>query len=185
MFECDTANRRSVAVVCMLYMIRCNPIHPLYGALPILYVPVRLAPDALVANRYTYASSRCKTSLFSRTFIPVSVSLWNDLADDVFDGAELAVVKSRTNAFLLACAAPSLYVFNCFLSPLLGRYFRGFVMPGLEYCFAVWCSAADTHIKLLDRVASGARFLTGRCLIVTLLIVDVWQYYVCCNRPSL
>ena len=41
---------------------------------------------------------------------------------------------------------------------LLGRSFRGFV---LEYCSAVWCSAADTHLKLLDRVVSGARFLTG------------------------
>ena len=34
-------------------------------------------------------------------------------------------------------------------------------MPVLEYCSAVWCSAADTHLKLLDRVVSGARFLTG------------------------
>ena len=30
-----------------------------------------------------------------------------------------------------------------------------------EYCSAVWCSAADTHLILLDRVVSGARFLTG------------------------
>ena len=30
----------------------------------------------------------------------------------------------------------------------------------LEYGSAVWCSAADTHIKLLDREVSGARFLT-------------------------
>ena len=29
------------------------------------------------------------------------------------------------------------------------------------YCSAVWCSAADTHIKLLDRVVSGASFLTA------------------------
>ena len=28
-------------------------------------------------------------------------------------------------------------------------------------CSAVWCSAADTHLKLLDRVVSGARFITG------------------------
>ena len=41
---------------------------------------------------------------------------------------------------------------------LLGRCFRGFVLPVLEYCSAVWCSAADTHLKLLDR---AARFLTG------------------------
>ena len=40
---------------------------------------------------------------------------------------------------------------------LLGRCFRGFVLPGLEYCSEVWCSAADTHLKLLDRAVSGAR----------------------------
>ena len=44
---------------------------------------------------------------------------------------------------------------------LLGRCFRGFVLPVLEYCSAVWCSAADTHLKLLDRAVSDARFLTG------------------------
>ena len=31
----------------------------------------------------------------------------------------------------------------------------------MEHCSAVWCSAADTHLKQLDRAASGARFLTG------------------------
>ena len=44
---------------------------------------------------------------------------------------------------------------------LLRRCFRGFVLPVLEYCPAVWCSAADTHLRLLDRVVSGASFLTG------------------------
>ena len=44
---------------------------------------------------------------------------------------------------------------------LLGRCFRGFVLPVLEYCSAVWCSPADTHLRLLDRIVSGARFLTG------------------------
>ena len=34
---------------------------------------------------------------------------------------------------------------------LLPMCFRGFVLPLLEYCSAVWCSAADTHLKLLDR----------------------------------
>ena len=33
-FECDIANRRFVAVLCMLYKIRCNSMHPLNGALP-------------------------------------------------------------------------------------------------------------------------------------------------------
>ena len=43
---------------------------------------------------------------------------------------------------------------------LYGRCCRSFVLPVLEYCSAVRCSAADTHLKLLDRAVSGARFLT-------------------------
>ena len=39
---------------------------------------------------------------------------------------------------------------------LIGRCFWDFVLPVLEYCSAVRCSAADTHLKLLDRVVSGA-----------------------------
>ena len=35
----------------------------------------------------------------------------------------------------------------------LGRCFPGFVLPVLECCSAVWCSAADTHAPLT----------TGRC----------------------
>ena len=38
---------------------------------------------------------------------------------------------------------------------LLGRCFRGFVLPVLEYCAAVWCSAVNTHLKLLDRAVSA------------------------------
>ena len=37
----------------------------------------------------------------------------------------------------------------------------GFVLLVLEYCSAVWRSAVDAHLKLLDRVVSGAHFLTG------------------------
>ena len=44
---------------------------------------------------------------------------------------------------------------------LLERCFRVFFLPVLEHFSAVWCSAADTHLKLLDRAVSGARFLTG------------------------
>ena len=101
-FECDISHRRSVAVLCMLYKIRCNPVHPLNGALPGTYVPVRVTRGALVAHRYTYAPPLCRTLQYSRTFIPISVSLWNDLANPVFDGVGLAGFKSRANASLLA-----------------------------------------------------------------------------------
>ena len=59
-------------------------------------------------------------------------------------------------------------------SSLLGKCFRGFVRPVLEYCSAVWCSAADTLLKLLDRAVSGARFLTGgvfECYIIIIIIL--------------
>ena len=102
MFECDIAHRRSVAVLCMLQKIRCNPMHPLNDALPGPYVRVRVTRGALVAHRDTYAPPRCRTSQYCRTLVPLSVSLWNDLADPVYDGVELAGFKSRVNAFLLA-----------------------------------------------------------------------------------
>ena len=41
-FECDIAHRRLIAVLCLLYKIRCNPMHPLNDALPGPYVPVWL-----------------------------------------------------------------------------------------------------------------------------------------------
>ena len=47
----------------------------LNGALPGPYVSVRVTRSALVAHRYTYAPPRCRTSQYSRTFIPISVSL--------------------------------------------------------------------------------------------------------------
>ena len=102
MFDCDIAHRRSVAVLCILYKIKCNPVHLLNGALPGPYVPVRVTRGALVAHRYTYAPPRCRTSHYSRTFIPLAVSLWNDLANPVFDGVGLAGFKSRANVYLLA-----------------------------------------------------------------------------------
>ena len=77
-------------------------MHPLNVALPAPYVPVRITRGALVAHRYTYDPPRCRTSQNHRTFVPLSASLWNDLADPVYDGVGLAGFKSIANAFLLA-----------------------------------------------------------------------------------
>ena len=66
---------------------------------------------------------------------------------------------SRVASQMLGILRKSWQVFHDRL--LLWRCFRGFTLPVLEYCAAVWCSAADTHLKLLDRVVSGASFLTG------------------------
>ena len=97
-FECHIFHCQSMAVLCMLHKIRCNPVHPLSCALPIPYVPVRVTRGSLVAHRYTYALPCCRTLQYSRTFIPFSVSLWYDIANPVFDGVGLVGFKSMANA---------------------------------------------------------------------------------------
>ena len=62
-FESDISHRQSVAVLCMVYKIRCNPVHPLNGALSGPYVPARVTCGALVAHRYTYAMCTLSSSL--------------------------------------------------------------------------------------------------------------------------
>ena len=97
--ECDIGHRRSVAVLGMLYDITCNPMQPLYGALPLPYVPGLVTRGVPVAHRYT--------------FIPISVSIWNGLADPVFDGVGRVGFKSSCR---------SLFVFFCFSLSLLSVY---------------------------------------------------------------
>ena len=101
-FECNIVHRRSMAVLCMLYKIRCYLVHPLNAALPVPYVQVRVIRGALVAHRYTYAPPRSRTSQYRMTFILLSVSRWDDLADPVFDGEGWRVSRAEPMFFLLA-----------------------------------------------------------------------------------
>ena len=77
-------------------------MRPLSGALPLPYEPARVTRGALVAQRHSFAPPRCRTISIVPFFVPLSVSLWNDLSDPVFDGVGLSGFKSRANAFLLA-----------------------------------------------------------------------------------
>ena len=75
LFECDSAHRRSVAVLCMLYKVRCNPMHPLNGAEPGPYVPVRVTHSALVAHRYIVRCLAAEPRSTTGLLFPLSVSL--------------------------------------------------------------------------------------------------------------
>ena len=77
-------------------------MHPLSSALPLPYVPVRVTRGGLFTHWHSFAPLRRRTSQYRRTFVPLSVSLWTDLGDPVFDGVGLAGFKSRANVFLLA-----------------------------------------------------------------------------------
>ena len=122
--NCNLSHRRSVAMLCMLYKIRCNPVHPLNGALPGPYVPARVTRGALVAHRCIYAQPRCRTLQYSRTFIPFSVSLWNDLASSVLWPSTCALCASqgytryfdRTSVYLCASLLQNLAVPQDFYS---------------------------------------------------------------------
>ena len=63
---------------------------------------------------------------------------------------------------------------------LLERCFRGFVLPVLEQCSAVWCSPADTHLKTTGPCSQWCLVPNWGCLSVTLFIVDLLQFSVCC-----
>ena len=104
-------------------------MHPLNGALPGPYVPVLVTRGALVAHRFTYVFPRCRTSQHRRTFILLSVYLWNDLASSVFDGVGLAGFKSRAYAFFigLSFSIPTIvfYYFSISVLPVYRLVLRG------------------------------------------------------------
>ena len=49
------------------------------------------------------------------------------------------------------------------------RSFFAFILPHFEYCSPVWFSAADCHLKLLDRALNSIKF------IIPLLSVDIFH----------
>ena len=100
--ECNLAHLRSVAVLCMLFKIKSIPMHPLSGTLALPYVTARVTRGALVAHMHSFVVPRCRTSQYRRTFVPHSVSPWNDLSDPVFVGVGLVGFMSRADAYLLA-----------------------------------------------------------------------------------
>ena len=84
-----------MAVLCMQYKIRCTVFTVLY-----LY---RLCPCGLHMVLWLYISVLMRlVSAEPRTFIPLSVSMWNDFADPIFDGVGLAGFNSMANFFLFA-----------------------------------------------------------------------------------
>ena len=77
-------------------------MHPVRGDLPVPCVPVWVTSDALVAHRFTYEPPRCRTTQCRMTFLPLSETLWNDLAYPVFDSLGLLGFKNMDNSFLFA-----------------------------------------------------------------------------------
>ena len=93
----------------------------------------------------------------------VRVNAWCDIWGMKLNASMTkTMIEARAASQRFGILRKSWRVFHNWL--LIGRCFCGFVLPVLEYCYAVWCSAADTHLKLLDRVVSDACFLAGGVL---------------------
>ena len=97
----DLWHRRSVARLCMLFKIFNNSMHPLTSELPDLYRPVRVTRNVLNSNSRSFALSRFNTVQYSRSFIPATTKLWNDLPSHVVECQDLQKFKLGANAFLL------------------------------------------------------------------------------------
>ena len=128
LFESDIAHRRSAAVLCMLYTIRCNPMQPLYGVLPVPYVPVRVTRGALVAHRHTYTPSHCRTSQCYRTFILLSVTQWKDLPEPIY---------SMVSHWRVSRAVPMLFYWHKLSIPFCLLFF-----PFSPFCLLGWYCGA-------------------------------------------
>ena len=104
---------------------------------------------------------------------------WSDswLEDDLWEPSSLGFQSSFSKTWYLEEVLVSVPWYIAPWEMLLEFY-------SVWCCFAVLCSAADIHLKQLDRAVCGARFLTGVYLSVTLLVVDLWQYCVCCKRSG-
>ena len=96
--ECDLAHRRSVAVFCMLYMIRCNPMH-LFMVLFICQCGLHTALWFHISTLVCLLAAELRSTaglLFSCQYLCGTI-----LVTPYSIGVGLAGFKSRANAVLL------------------------------------------------------------------------------------
>ena len=95
--QSNITHRQSVAVLSMVYKLRCTIFMVKYMyrmLLRLCGLHTLLWPQSGILMCLLVAEPRS-------TFIPFSVSLWNDLGDSVFDSVGLAGFKIMTNAFFI------------------------------------------------------------------------------------
>ena len=98
------------------------------------------------------------TSQYIRSFVALSVSLWSNLSDHVFDGVGLAGFKSRANTFLLARSALS------FVSPTIlssSSSFHGLVVWG----WGLWTDRVFSLSPGLARRTLGSNNNNNKALV--------------------
>ena len=128
-FECDIGHLWSVAVLCMLWKIRCNPMHPLYWMhlCRMCQCGLHTVPWSLIGT-LIFASSLQNIAV-SHNLSFLSVSLWDDLADSLSDRVRLACFMSRANAYFFGL---SCYFHFCHLLYLWNTCMLLWIIVGLR-----------------------------------------------------
>ena len=85
--------QRHVAALFMLYKVNSNLNHCLFSELPSASFRVRHTQAAAAAHPLEFEVSRCRTSQFSRCFLPAQTRVWNYLPYTVFDTGTLDGLK--------------------------------------------------------------------------------------------
>ena len=94
-------HRRRVAGLSMLCKANSNSNHCLFSELPSATTIVRNTRATVAAHPVEFEISICRTSQFSRSFLPTQVRMWNDLPFAVFDTDSPDGLKSAVNGWLL------------------------------------------------------------------------------------
>ena len=150
MFECDIAHRRYVAVLCMFYKIRCNPMHPLNDALPgQAYVPVRVTRGALVTHRYTYAPPCTEPRSTARLFFPSRCST----------GTILLTQYSMVWDWRVSRAGPMLFYCRCSISTILFYSFSLSILPVYRLVLWGWGLRTDRMYITLSQPCTANLYL--------------------------
>ena len=113
MFECDLEHRRSVAVLSMLYKIRCNPMDSLYGAVPVMYVPVRVTRGAVIEHRTLIRLLAAETRSIAGLLFPSQYLCGTVLVTPYWIVWDLRVSRADPMLFI-GLTARSLFVSYCF-----------------------------------------------------------------------
>ena len=95
-------HRRHVAGLCMFYKVISDSNHCLFSELPSASNRVRLIRAAATAHPLEFEVSRCRTSQFTRCFLPALVRMSNDPPYTVFDTGTSVGFRGAVNRWLLS-----------------------------------------------------------------------------------
>ena len=98
----NLAHRRLVGSLSYLYKVFSSDTHPFRSLLPELHRPSRLTRGSQSMNGVAFSVVRCRTTQFSRCFVPLACRRWNSLPDHVVFAGDVGTFKSRVNRFLLS-----------------------------------------------------------------------------------